>query len=194
MFRLNLPRTVWLVVACVIGYLLMLTNIFSYVLDALNYQGIAIVAWVGVALAHVAYLRRRHEDLERMEFRPGRIPAFNPGGITAWVVATVVGVVLKIADTTESQFFDTWGLPLTFVIAFGLYTLATMAAPPRLVRDGAAERPDRRGRRRVGGSRALPSVRQVLRRARDGPRPDRRPRGDLRRLRHRPRVPRGGQP
>ena len=129
-FRLNLPRTVWLVVACVIGYLLMLTNIFSYVLDALNYQGIAIVAWVGVALAHVAYLRRRHADLDRMEFRPGRIPAFNPGGIIAWVVATTVGVVLKIADTPESQFFDTWGLPLTFVIAVGLYTLATMAARP----------------------------------------------------------------
>jgi purine-cytosine permease-like protein len=129
-FRLNLPRTFWLVVACVAGYLLMLTNIFSYVLDALNYQGIAIVAWVGVALAHVAYLRRRHASLDRMEFRPGRIPTFNPGGITAWVLATAFGVVLKIADTTESQFFDTWGLPLTFVIAFGLYSLSTMAARP----------------------------------------------------------------
>ena len=35
-----------MVFAVVVGYLLMLTNIFSYVLDALNYQGIAIVAWV----------------------------------------------------------------------------------------------------------------------------------------------------
>jgi hypothetical protein len=129
-FRLNLPRTFWLVVACVIGYVLMLTNVFSYVLDALNYQGIAIVAWVGIALAHVAHLRRRHADLDRMEFRPGRIPAFNPGGIVAWVVATTVGVVLKIADTPENQFFDTWGLLLTFVIAVALYTLATMAARP----------------------------------------------------------------
>lgn len=125
-FRLNLPRTFWLVVACAIGYLLMLTNIFSYVLDALNYQGIAIVAWVGIALAHMAYLSRQHADLDRMEFRPGRIPAFNPGGIVAWVVATAIGVALKITDTTASQFFDTWGLPLTFAIAFGLYTAATM--------------------------------------------------------------------
>lgn len=129
-FRLALPRTFWLVVACVVGFLLMLTNIFSYVLDALNYQGIAIVAWVGIALAHVAYLRRRQKQVDRMEFRPGRIPTFNPGGIAAWVTATAVGVGLKIADTTESQFFDTWGLLLTFVIAFGLYTLATMAARP----------------------------------------------------------------
>ena len=85
----------------------MLTNVFSYVLDALNYQGIAIVAWVGVALAHCAFMNRRKAALDQMEFRPGRIPAFNPGGIAAWVSATVVGVVLKIADTPESQFFDT---------------------------------------------------------------------------------------
>jgi purine-cytosine permease-like protein len=129
-FRLNLPRTAWVVVACAVGYLLMLTNVFSYVFDALNYQGIAIVAWVGVALAHVWYLRGRHLKLEGLEFRPGRIPAFNPGGVAAWISATAVGVILKITDTTESQFFDTWGLLLTFVIAFGVYAAATRAARP----------------------------------------------------------------
>jgi purine-cytosine permease-like protein len=128
--RLNLPRTAWVVVACLVGYAMMLTNVFSYVFDALNYQGIAIVAWVGVALAHVAYLRGHQLRLEALEFRPGRIPAFNPGGIAAWVVATGIGVILKITDTTESQFFDTWGLPLTFVLAFGVYTLALRAAKP----------------------------------------------------------------
>ena len=70
----------------IVGYLLMLTNVFSYVFDALNYQGIAIVAWVGVALAHVNFLRSRKMELRRLEFRPGRIPAFNPGGIAAGAV------------------------------------------------------------------------------------------------------------
>ena len=65
-----------------------------------------------------------------MEFRPGRIPTFNPGGIAAWVSATAVGVVLKVSDTVESQFFVTWGLLLTFAVAFAVYTLATMAAQP----------------------------------------------------------------
>ena len=102
-FRLNLPRTFWVVVACGICYLLMLTNIFSYVLDALNYQGIAIVAWVAVALAHVAYLPAHDRRSTRMEFRPGRIPAFNPGGIVAWVIATAVGVTLKIADRRRAS-------------------------------------------------------------------------------------------
>ena len=33
--------------------------------------------------------------------------------------------MLKIVDTTTSQFFDTWGLLLTFVLGFGIYTAAT---------------------------------------------------------------------
>lgn len=126
-FHLNLSRTVWVVVAGAAAFLMMLTNVFSYVLDALNYQGIAIVAWVGVALAHVLYLQRAKKAVESVEFRPGRIPAYNPGGIAAWVSATLFGVILKIVDTTESQFFELYGLPLTFVIAFGVYT-ATLAA------------------------------------------------------------------
>jgi purine-cytosine permease-like protein len=130
LFRLNLPRTAWVVVACGIGYLLMLTNVFSYVVDALNYQGIAIVAWVGVALAHVAYLRAQRRSVDQIEFRPGRIPAFNPGGIVAWFAATAVGVILKVTDSTTSQFWDTWGLLLTFAIAFGVYSLSLRAAKP----------------------------------------------------------------
>jgi purine-cytosine permease-like protein len=123
-FRITLPRTVWLVVACVIAYLLMLTNVFSYVFDALNYQGIAIVAWVGVALAHVGWMRRQKIAMGEIEFRPGRVPAFNPGGIAAWVIATAVGVILKITDDASSQFFDVWGLPLTFALSVGIYTLS----------------------------------------------------------------------
>ncbi|HEU4973613.1 MAG TPA: hypothetical protein VFT50_00885 [Baekduia sp.] len=129
-FKLTLSRTVWVIAGSVISFLLMLTNVFSYVLDALNYQGIAIVAWVGVALAHVAYLRRANVDLEALEFRPGRIPAFNPGGIGAWVLATAVGLVLKITDSTTSQFFELWGLLLTLAIAFGGYSLALTVARP----------------------------------------------------------------
>jgi len=42
----------------------------------------------------------------------------------------VVGIVLKITDTTTSQFFDTWGLLLTFVLGFVIYTAATHFAKP----------------------------------------------------------------
>jgi hypothetical protein len=85
---------------------------------------------VSVALSHVVYLRRTQRTAEHSEFRPGRIPAWNPGGILAWTIASVVGIVLKITDTTTSQFFDTWGLLLTFVLGFGIYMLSTQAAKP----------------------------------------------------------------
>lgn len=129
-FRLTLSRTVWVIVAAGISFLLMLTNVFSYVLDALNYQGIFIVAWVGVALAHAAFLARRKMRLDRLEFRPGRVPAFNPGGLSALVVATVVGLILKIADSDTSQFFELWGLLITFALAFGIYSAALTVARP----------------------------------------------------------------
>jgi hypothetical protein len=128
LFRLNLPRVFWLVVAGAIGYVLMLTNIFSYVNDALAYQGIAIVAWVAVALAHIGWRWLHNESLEQQEFRPGRIPAFNPGGIVAWGVATGVGLYMKIGLSATNQFFATWGLPITFGIAFVLYGASLVAA------------------------------------------------------------------
>ncbi|WP_210495574.1 hypothetical protein [Patulibacter sp. SYSU D01012] len=126
----SLPRTLWVLVACVIGYALMLTNVFGYVNDALAYQGIAIVSWVGVALAHVWYLRRTGVPLDRVEFRPGRVPRINPAGVGAWGLATVVGLVLKIADTPGSQTWELIGLPLTFVLAAGAYAALTVAARP----------------------------------------------------------------
>jgi hypothetical protein len=128
-FRITLPRTAWVVFTVIVGYLLMLTNVFSYVLDALNYQGIAIVAWVAIALAHVLYLRRGRIELESLEFRPGRTPLVNPGGLFAWVLATAVGVVLKISAST-SDIWLVWGLPLVFAIAFLTYTAATRVARP----------------------------------------------------------------
>jgi hypothetical protein len=126
-FRLTLPRTFWVLFAVAVGYLLMLTN---YVLGALTYQGIAIVAWVAVALAHVNYLRGHHLKLEGLEFWPGRVPAFNPGGILAWVAATAVGVVRKATAVHTGQFFATWGLPLVFALAFGIYALSLRWARP----------------------------------------------------------------
>lgn len=132
---ISLPRTVWVVVAGVIAYLIMLTNVFSFILDALSYQGIAIVAWVAIALVQIAYLRRTNRAADA-EFRPGRVPAFNPAGLIAWVVATVVGVLLK---TETETFFGIWGLPLVFVLAAGLYAALLTVAP---IRWSVLERPN----------------------------------------------------
>lgn len=131
----SLPRTVWVFAAGLIAYLIMLTNVFSFILDALSYQGIAIVAWVAIALVQIAYLRRIGRAADA-EFRPGRVPAFNPAGLIAWAVATVVGVLLKTETTT---FFGVWGLPVVFVLAAASYAALLTVAP---VRWSVLERPN----------------------------------------------------
>lgn len=124
---ISLPRTVWVFGAGLIAYLIMLTNVFSFILDALSYQGIAIVAWVAIALVQIVHLRRTGHAADA-EFRPGRVPAFNPAGLVAWATATVVGVLLKTETTT---FFGIWGLPVVFVLAAALYAALLQVAPVR---------------------------------------------------------------
>lgn len=117
-FKLTLPRTAWVVVAGAIAYLLMLTNVFNFILDALRYQGVLVVAWVGIALTHIAYTRVRGLELE---FRPGRVPAFNPGGVAAWLVASAAGIVLV---DFGGAFGATWSAPIAAVLAAVIYAVS----------------------------------------------------------------------
>ena len=167
-----------------VGYLLMLTNVFSYVLDALNYQGIAIVAWVGDR----ARARRLPAAASTQTYdaawssgpagsRPSTPAASSPGssatgdrrdpqdrGHDREPVLRHLGAAADLRDRVR---------PCT--------PAALARRQAVVVRDGRPERSDRRGRRRMGGPRALPPLRQVLRRARDRSRSERRPPGDLRR-------------
>ncbi|MGL4291350.1 MAG: purine-cytosine permease family protein [Phreatobacter sp.] len=49
----RLGKLVFAFVAGAIVYVLMLANVFHYILQALAYQGIFVVAWVGIALTHI---------------------------------------------------------------------------------------------------------------------------------------------
>jgi hypothetical protein len=116
--RLELPRAVWVVATGAIVYLIMLTDVFSFILDALRYQGVFVVGWVAIALAHIVWERRRGHAPEAVEFRPGRVPLINPGGVVAWVVAAAVGIFLLEGG---GAFGDTWSAPITAVLAAGIY-------------------------------------------------------------------------
>ena len=52
----------------------------------------------------------------------------NPGGLLAWAVATGIGVYLKVGLSATNQLFATWGLPITFGIAFGIYGASLLLA------------------------------------------------------------------
>ena len=110
-FRLKLPKIVW---ACVVGaitYVLMLADVFAYILQALAYQGIFVVAWVAIALAHI--LKSAGSDSETGQDTLNHAAAVNPAGLVAWLFAAFVGLVLHFAGATAAAF----SAPATFAVA-----------------------------------------------------------------------------
>ncbi len=131
-FRVRLPRTVWAAVAAVICWILMIWNaVLDNLLKALAYQGVFITAWVAMALVHIAYVRATGT---RVEFRPWRIPAVNPGGMLSWLVAVVVGIFLLEKDGLNPDLVQLAPI-ITVVIAAAIYTATVLIAPPVTVSD-----------------------------------------------------------
>jgi purine-cytosine permease-like protein len=114
-FHLTLSRTTWVFIVGALSFAVMTLNIFTFINTWLSYQGAVLVAWVGIALVTVADARRRGRAGDvAFEFRPGRVPSVDLGGVVAWVVASGVGVTLI---ATGSAIASTWALVLTFVLA-----------------------------------------------------------------------------
>ena len=89
--RWSFPRAFWVVVVGVIVYVLMLADVFSYLLQALAYQGVFLVAWVGVVLSFIlSPLGRIKGDAENID----AVPALAIGAVLAWLTGTVCGVLL----------------------------------------------------------------------------------------------------
>ncbi|WMY87508.1 allantoin permease [Pseudomonas shirazica] len=88
-FGLRLPRAIWVLFVGACVYSLMLTNVFSYLLKALAWQGVAVTSWVAILMTHYAL----HPDTQHSEFRPGRVKAMMPG---AWAIlfSTAVGIYI----------------------------------------------------------------------------------------------------
>lgn len=95
------------------------TNVFSYLLTALSYQGVFITAWVGVALSYV---------LGRTESRDGRMhgtASSAPGGMLAWIAGALAGGILM-------QFggdFAALSAPLTLIVSVTTHRAVRRWAP-----------------------------------------------------------------
>jgi len=100
---------VWALAVGGIVYGLMLADVFAYLLKALAYQGVFVVAWVGVALAQIVYGRNDNAAL-------ARVSAFNSAGLMAWVGATALGLALMFFGGSSSSF----SAPATVIVAFTL--------------------------------------------------------------------------
>ncbi|ACS86162.1 purine-cytosine permease family protein [Musicola paradisiaca] len=109
LFRLRYRKIVWACVAGAAVYVLMLADVFAYILQALAYQGVFVVAWVGVALAHIF--------LARPQSSPETPATFNLVGLSAWFFSVVVGIILMHG----TPLMQSLSAPLTFLIALLLY-------------------------------------------------------------------------
>ncbi|TBV09284.1 purine-cytosine permease family protein [Phytopseudomonas dryadis] len=105
-FGVKIDYVGWAIIVGVIVFGLMLADVFSYLLKALAYQGIFVVAWVGVALAYIA--ADRHSQA---------LVAFDSKGLTAWFGATLAGLVLMSSD------WSSLSAPATAVASFTLHYL-----------------------------------------------------------------------
>ncbi|MDQ1901061.1 allantoin permease [Paracoccus sp. WLY502] len=118
-FRLKLPKIFWACVVGVICYLLMLADVFAYILQALAYQGIFVVAWVGIALVHILTEGKEGAAHDRISFRLRDTPAIDPAGLGAWLFAAGIGLALHFAGGGMATF----SAPVTFVAAAAVYAV-----------------------------------------------------------------------
>lgn len=109
---LHASRLVWSVVVGAVVYALMLADVFSYLLKALAYQGVFVVAWVGVALAHILTVPDHAGTGEGSA-------GINRVGLGAWFCGVVPGFVLM----EMTGFWPSLSAPLTFVASMGVYAL-----------------------------------------------------------------------
>ena len=123
--RVRIARVAAAAIAGAIVFALMIANVFSFLDEALKYQAIFVVAWVGLACGHVLESTRRSrrasgDTLALDDWRPGRVRMFNVGGLVAWFAAAGLGLVLfKVVGGTAGA----WSSPITFVASFLLYWL-----------------------------------------------------------------------
>ena len=96
----RIHRMVWVFITAVAVFLLMLTDVFSYLQTALTWQGVFLVGWVGVALTH--YVLVPADRRAGPEFRSQRLPAVT-WGLGVWVLASVVGIFLTESPSAPAQ-------------------------------------------------------------------------------------------
>ncbi|WP_321931372.1 purine-cytosine permease family protein [Paraburkholderia guartelaensis] len=130
--KLDLPKFFWSIVVGAIVYVLMLSNVFSFILQALAWQGIFVVAWVAIALTHILSPHYGAIVGEEIEYRRERVVLLNPCGLAAWFTSAVIGIALLEAGGTLATF----SAPAAAVSAALIYRLALSFAGKRaFVRD-----------------------------------------------------------
>ncbi|WP_227681400.1 purine-cytosine permease family protein [Psychrobacter sp. SCQQ22] len=117
--NLKVPKFVGALLIGIFIFILMLLDVFNYLLQALAYQGVFVVAWVAIALTHILYPKREEVFGAVPIIDPQYLPAFDKSGLVAWIVASIVGIVLMNMGGS----WVNWYATLTFITATVLYAI-----------------------------------------------------------------------
>ncbi|WP_431711773.1 purine-cytosine permease family protein [Glutamicibacter uratoxydans] len=118
-------RAIWILLIGTLVFLLMLTNVFSYLERALTWQGVFLVGWATVALTH--YVMVPKDRRVGPEFRAGRLPKFTLG-LLVWVIAAGAGIAVAEIPGVPPVFSAVPAL-VTLVIAAVLYATLLVLRP-----------------------------------------------------------------
>lgn len=111
------PKWIWAIVVGIVSLIAMeASDVFSYLLLALTYQGIFVTAWVGIALTHILSPRYGRLFGNEVHYRFAEIPRFNPAGLTAWFVAAGVGLAMTVTGVGAG-----YAPVVTLVLAIVIY-------------------------------------------------------------------------
>ncbi|XAS73292.1 permease [Micrococcaceae bacterium Sec5.1] len=130
-FRLNLPRSVWVIVCGALAFLLMLTDVLSYLLKALAWQGVFVTAWVAIALVFIGLNWKKQALVP--DIRPANLKAVSPGA-GAWVLASAAGIALT--EQTIWPLAAQLAPVITMALAAGFYYGAYRLSPPQMTSSG----------------------------------------------------------
>lgn len=86
----------WVIVSGAITYLFMLTDVLTYLLQALAWQGVFVTASVAIALVHIALSPRA--DITLPEVRHERLQPVAAGAVV-WLTASALGIWLTEQDS-----------------------------------------------------------------------------------------------
>ncbi|MFF0291810.1 purine-cytosine permease family protein [Streptomyces sp. NPDC005262] len=122
---LKLGRGPLVVATTVVVFLLMLTDVFSYLQDALTWQGVFLVSWVGITLTH--YWLVPEDRAHGPEFRALRLPRLT-WGLGVWVLSAAGGITLAEAPGVPALLAQ--GAPVAaLVMSVLLYALTVKLRP-----------------------------------------------------------------
>lgn len=94
MFGRTVSKVATAVVVGIIVFLIMLTDIFSFILEALSFQAIFIVAWAGLALPAMIHFMRQGYTKENYEALMLGQTFMGRGGVIIWFASSVCGLII----------------------------------------------------------------------------------------------------